>query len=126
MKIVDLELNVIQLGCLGITTRRNTYGRQDASFEGDILVTDRLFAGEQACLERTAFIRAPGIVDIHDPEIEVIARLGNEIVGVKKGKKMATSFHPEITPSLRWHRAFLESCWSEVPKSPTVKQPTEQ
>jgi 5'-phosphate synthase pdxT subunit len=40
--------------------------------------------------------------------VEVIGTLeGGEIVAVRQGKLLATSFHPELTDDLRLHRLFL-------------------
>jgi len=37
----------------------------------------------------------------------VVARLGNEIVGVKDGARMGLTFHPELTLDRRFHRWLL-------------------
>jgi glutamine amidotransferase PdxT len=42
-----------------------------------------------------------------------VAEREGKVVGVKKGKKIGTSFHPELTPSCTWHQAFLEACVSD-------------
>ena len=61
------------------------------------------------------FIRAPLVTNIAN-DVEVLARIpgdksatGQEqIVAVRQGNLLATSFHPEITPDLRFHQYFVE------------------
>ena len=38
---------------------------------------------------------------------EIIARLGEEIVGVRDGSKCAVTFHPELTNDRRFHAWLL-------------------
>jgi 5'-phosphate synthase pdxT subunit len=94
------------LGGLDITVRRNAFGRQVASFEGDLE-----FAGI-ADPVHAVFIRAPWVEDA-GPDVEVLARIGagpaaGRIVGVRQGSLMATSFHPEVEGDDRIHRLFLD------------------
>lgn len=109
------QLLTSQLNILPITVERNAYGRQVASFEEPIRITEKL-NGKQT-VENTIFIRAPVIRSLNDPEVEVVAMNSEEVVGVKKGNIIGTSFHPEITPSLTWHRAFLDCCVDVLQKS---------
>jgi len=54
------------------------------------------------------FIRAP-IIQTVDGKAEVLLSLADgRIVAARQGKLLATSFHPELTPDLRFHRYFLE------------------
>jgi len=54
------------------------------------------------------FIRAP-IIQTVDGQAEVLLSLPDgRIVAAQQGKLLATSFHPELTPDLRFHRYFLE------------------
>ena len=53
------------------------------------------------------FIRAPYIASVEDG-VEVLAVVEERIVGVKYKKQMAFSFHPELDPDVRIHKAFLE------------------
>ena len=52
------------------------------------------------------FIRAPKIERVGDG-VEVLAREGNDPVLVRKGKVMASTFHPELSADTRVHQAFL-------------------
>ena len=98
------------LGGLDITVRRNAFGRQVASFEGDLDFAD---------LDdpvHAIFIRAPW-VERAGPDVEVLARIDDDsaagaaagrIVAVRQGSLMATSFHPEVGGDDRIHRMFVD------------------
>ncbi|HET7070653.1 MAG TPA: pyridoxal 5'-phosphate synthase glutaminase subunit PdxT [Nocardioides sp.] len=94
------------LGGLDITVRRNAFGRQVDSFEGDLD-----FAGLDEPLH-AVFIRAPW-VEQSGQDVEILARVGSgpaagRIVAVRQGSLMATSFHPEVGGDDRVHRLFLD------------------
>ena len=94
------------LGGLDITVRRNAFGRQVDSFEGDLE-----FAGLDAPVH-AVFIRAPWVEEV-GPEVEVLARVSSgeaagRIVAVRQGHLMATSFHPEVDGDGRIHRLFVD------------------
>ncbi|WP_151082026.1 pyridoxal 5'-phosphate synthase glutaminase subunit PdxT [Nocardioides cynanchi] len=94
------------LGGLDITVRRNAFGRQVDSFEGDVD-----FAGVEGPVH-AIFIRAPWVEET-GPEVEVLARIdqgpaAGRIVAVRQGPLMATSFHPEVGGDARIHRLFLD------------------
>jgi 5'-phosphate synthase pdxT subunit len=94
------------LGGLDITVRRNAFGRQVDSFEGDIDV-----AGLDAPVH-AIFIRAPWVESVGD-SVEVLARVeqgeaAGRIVAVRQGSLMATSFHPEVGGDSRVHRLFVD------------------
>ena len=90
-----------RLGLLELTVARNDYGRQVASFETDLSVTD--FASPF----RAVFIRAPRITHIGEG-VRVLARLNGDPVMVAEGKLLATVFHPELSGDDRIHARFLE------------------
>jgi 5'-phosphate synthase pdxT subunit len=94
------------LGGLDITVRRNAFGRQVDSFEGDLD-----FAGLDDPVH-AVFIRAPWVEDA-GPDVEVLAHVeggpaAGRIVAVRQGSLMATSFHPEVGGDDRVHRLFLD------------------
>jgi 5'-phosphate synthase pdxT subunit len=94
------------LGGLDITVRRNAFGRQVDSFEGDVA-----FAGLDEPVH-AVFIRAPW-VEQAGPDVEVLARVeegaaAGRIVAVRQRSLMATSFHPEVGSDDRVHRLFLD------------------
>ena len=51
--------------------------------------------------------RAPRLVD-PGPQVEILARVDGEPVLVRQGRRMACTFHPELTDDLRVHAALLE------------------
>jgi 5'-phosphate synthase pdxT subunit len=94
------------LGGLDITVRRNAFGRQVDSFEGDVA-----FEGLDDPVH-AIFIRAPW-VERAGPGVDVLARVeegeaAGRIVAVRQGPLMATSFHPEVGGDDRVHRLFLD------------------
>lgn len=90
------------VGGLDVTVNRNYFGRQVDSFETTLSVAG--FAPPEC---PAVFIRAPGITEA-GPGVEVLAQLpGPVIVAVRQGAILATAFHPELTPDLRWHQLFL-------------------
>ena len=94
------------LGGLDITVRRNAFGRQVDSFEGDIA-----FDGFDAPVH-AIFIRAPWVEAAGD-EVETLATIpsgeaAGRVVAVRQGNLMATSFHPEVGGDDRVHRYFVE------------------
>ncbi|MBS4729365.1 pyridoxal 5'-phosphate synthase glutaminase subunit PdxT [Mycobacterium sp. SM1] len=91
----------VPLHAIDMTVRRNAFGRQVDSFEGDIA-----FAGLTAPV-RAVFIRAPW-VERAGPDVRVLARAGGHIVAVRQGPMLATAFHPEMTGDRRIHRLFVD------------------
>jgi 5'-phosphate synthase pdxT subunit len=98
------------LGGLDITVRRNAFGRQVDSFEGDVE-----FAGLAEPVH-AIFIRAPWVEAVGEG-VEVLAQVADDpalgpaagrIVAVRQGPLMATSFHPEVGGDDRIHRVFVD------------------
>jgi 5'-phosphate synthase pdxT subunit len=75
---------------------RNAYGGQADSFESAL---DCGFPG--------IFIRAPRFGDVRDP---IECTLNGEVVGIRKGNRIALTFHPELSEDSRYHRMLLEAC----------------
>jgi 5'-phosphate synthase pdxT subunit len=92
----------LPLGGIDMTVRRNAFGRQVDSFEGDIE-----FEGLQTPMH-AVFIRAPWVERVGD-SVEVLARAAGHPVAVRQGRTMATAFHPEMTGDRRVHRLFVDS-----------------
>jgi pyridoxal 5'-phosphate synthase pdxT subunit len=91
----------VPLNGIDITVRRNAFGRQVDSFEGDIVFTgldDPVHA---------VFIRAPWVERVGSG-VEVLARAAGHPVAVRQGAVLATAFHPEMTGDRRIHRLFVE------------------
>ncbi|WP_295657976.1 pyridoxal 5'-phosphate synthase glutaminase subunit PdxT [uncultured Nocardioides sp.] len=94
------------VGGLDVTVRRNAFGRQVDSFEGDL---DLVGLDEPV---HAVFIRAPWVEEVGD-DVEVLARVdggaaAGRIVAVRQGPLMATSFHPEVGDDARIHRLFAD------------------
>jgi 5'-phosphate synthase pdxT subunit len=93
------------LGGIDMTVRRNAFGRQVDSFEGDID-----FRGLDGPAH-AVFIRAPWVERV-GPAVEVLARAPGRdqehIVAVRQGSVLATAFHPEITGDRRVHKLFVD------------------
>lgn len=91
----------IPLSGIDMTVRRNAFGRQVDSFEGDID-----FDG-MAEPVHAVFIRAPWVERI-GADVQVLARAGGHPVAVRQNRVLATAFHPEVTGDRRIHRLFVE------------------
>ena len=108
-RIEDGAVGQESIGGLDITVRRNAFGRQVDSFEGDVDVV-----GLDAPVHGI-FIRAPWVESVGGG-VEVLARVGSDaepeavgrIVAVRQGPLMATSFHPEVGGDARVHGLFVD------------------
>jgi 5'-phosphate synthase pdxT subunit len=93
-------------GGLDVTVRRNAFGRQVDSFEGDLLMD-----GIEGPLHGV-FIRAPWVEEA-GPGVEVLSRVpdgpaAGRIVAVRQGPLLATAFHPEVGNDPRIHQMFVD------------------
>ena len=103
-EILDAGANgraALPLRGIDMTVRRNAFGRQIDSFEGDVE-----FAGLEAPV-RAVFIRAPWVERAGDG-VQVLARAAGHIIAVRQGAKLATAFHPEMTGDRRVHQLFVD------------------
>ncbi len=98
----------VNFGMIDLVVRRNGYGRQIASFEGQVVVAG---LGDEPV--PAVFIRAP-VVESAGPEVEVLATLpgvgddrGRPVV-CRQDKVLVAAFHPELTADRRLHRLFVE------------------
>ena len=99
-----MPLNLIDIG-----VARNYFGRQVDSFESELSID-----GVEGDPMRAVFIRAPIVQDTGEG-VETIASVPakadgtpEQAVAVKKGRVLATSFHPELTEDTRLHALFIE------------------
>jgi 5'-phosphate synthase pdxT subunit len=88
-------------GLLDIAIHRNAFGRQVDSFEEPLEIK-----GFEAPFH-AVFIRAP-VIEKVGPGVDVLAREKDQVVLVRSGKLMASSFHPELTGDSRLHQLFVE------------------
>jgi len=89
------------LGLIDITTKRNAFGRQLASFEDDIDLE-----GIEGGPVRGVFIRAPRVVDM-GPQVRVLAEHEGVPVVLEQGNLLVASFHPELIGETGLHRYLL-------------------
>jgi 5'-phosphate synthase pdxT subunit len=92
---------------IGMTVRRNAFGRQVDSFEAPVEID-----GVSGPPFHAIFIRAPWVEQV-DEQVDVLGRVAEgpaagRIVAVRQGNLLATAFHPELTGDLRMHRLFVE------------------
>jgi|TARA_B100001750_G_C15518786_1_gene609658 5'-phosphate synthase pdxT subunit len=90
------------LGSLDIEIERNAFGRQRESFQSEFPIPKfglDNFLG--------VFIRAPVIRNIGS-NVEVIAKLDEDVIAVKQGNILATCFHPELSNNAIFHKYLIE------------------
>lgn len=89
-----------RLNLLDVTVRRNAFGRQVHSFEQAIDIE-----GVGPSIP-AVFIRAPSVTRL-GPGVESLAEIDGVVVAVRQGRRLGTSFHPELTEDRRCHEFFL-------------------
>lgn len=98
-KIGKMEQPLLKV--LETTIERNSFGRQNDSFEMTISMSPigiPKFNG--------VFIRAPSISSVGQ-DTQILAKVGEKIVAVKKGNIIGTAFHPELTKDVSLHKYFV-------------------
>ncbi|OAQ95581.1 pyridoxine [Purpureocillium lilacinum] len=121
------------IGGLAVRVHRNHFGRQIESFEAGLTLP---FLGEGAAPFPGVFIRAPVVEEVLQPAggdgqknngVSVLATLpgrvdrmkagvsqanptdgSGDIIAVRQGNVLGTSFHPELTPDPRIHVWWLQ------------------
>ena len=93
---------------LPVTVKRNAYGRQLGSFH-----TDAEF--EAIGVIPMTFIRAR-YIETASPEVKVMAKVDERIVGVRYKQQLAISFHPELDNDNRLHQYFVQMVSSSLNK----------
>lgn len=107
-RVLDGTHDQQTFGGLNITVRRNAFGRQVSSFEGDLDLT-----GVAGGPFTAVFIRAPWVESV-GPDVQVLGQVcppdsaQSHVVAVRQGNLLATSFHPESTNDRRIHRYFVD------------------
>jgi 5'-phosphate synthase pdxT subunit len=89
------------LGLADISTRRNAFGRQLASFEADLAIDG---IGPEPL--RAVFIRAPWVEELGDA-VQVLAEHEGHPVAVRDGNLLLCAFHPELTDDSRIHALLM-------------------
>ena len=104
----DIDRDQPLLGLMDIKVARNAFGRQVNSFEADLDISKLGQDGSTKKPFHAIFIRAPIIKSVSE-KAEVLATLPDgKIVAAQQGHLLATSFHPELTDDLRFHKYFID------------------
>jgi len=98
------DASVFNLGVMDIKVKRNAYGSQLDSFETHDVILE--ISDDPIPL---IFIRAPYIAHVGDT-VEILLKINGNIVAAKQNNMLATSFHPELTNNLEFHKYFLKMC----------------
>jgi len=93
------------LGLMDCDTTRNAFGRQVDSFEIEIPVP---FLEPAKPDYHLTFIRGPIFSRIYGKAKALLQLPDGKVVAVQDGHLLGTSFHPELTDDLRFHRYFVE------------------
>jgi 5'-phosphate synthase pdxT subunit len=109
-RVLDGTADQVSVGGIDMTVRRNAFGRQVDSFEGDVPWHVPGRPGDDATVH-AVFIRAPWVEQC-GPSVEPLATVvegpaAGRIVAVRQGPLLATAFHPELTGDLRVHELFV-------------------
>lgn len=101
----DIGVRQPLLGLMGISVKRNAFGRQVDSFEADLDIEGLNGDGPFPAV----FIRAPRIASVEEDDVQVLARLEDgTAVAARQGHWLVTSFHPELSDDDRLHRYFID------------------
>ncbi|TYQ13021.1 UNVERIFIED_CONTAM: pyridoxal phosphate synthase yaaE subunit [Acetivibrio alkalicellulosi] len=88
------------LDVMDIVVRRNAYGGQLDSFSTNVSIPE--IAESQLPL---VFIRAPWIEEVSE-KVKVLCKINDKIVAARQDNMFVTSFHPELTENLEFHKYF--------------------
>ena len=101
-RVLDGTSDQVGVGGIDMTVRRNAFGRQVDSWEGDLDIE-----GVAGGPVHGVFIRAPW-VEQAGSAVQALAAVGPRIVAVRQGPLLATAFHPELTGDERVHALFVD------------------
>jgi len=104
--VLDGTADQVGIGGLDVTVRRNAFGRQVESFEGDLR-----FEAIDGGPVHAVFIRAPWVEEVGEGVVPLAqirdGQAAGKVVAVRQGPLLATSFHPELTGDARIHELFV-------------------
>lgn len=92
------------LSVMDIKVKRNAYGSQIDSFE-----TKKVIEQVSPNPLPLIFIRAP-YISSHSNDVKTICEIDGNIVAARQNNILATSFHPELSKNLEFHKYFLSMC----------------
>ena len=90
------------LDALDVEIERNSFGRQKDSFEAEVSLDAMDIPSFQG-----VFIRAPAVLRTGSG-VETLGKFNEKIIAVKQGNILATSFHPELTRDVSFHKQFVK------------------
>ena len=93
------------LAVMNIVVERNAFGRQQESFEADLLVPV-LKDGDKMPFHGV-FIRSPKLLEVNGRAKEIAVLADGTPVAALEDRLLVTAFHPELTADTRFHRYFL-------------------
>lgn len=99
------DSNEPRLGVMDMEVVRNGFGGLEGledSFESDLHISAVGMIPFQG-----VFISAPYISKVN-PNVGILASLGDKIVFARQGNLLACAFHPEFTDDIRVHQYFLD------------------
>ena len=89
------------LDMIDVTVERNSFGRQQESFEANVSMKSLGISEFNG-----VFIRAPSISQLGEG-VEAVSKFNDKVVAVKKGNILGTAFHPELTQDVSLHKYFV-------------------
>jgi 5'-phosphate synthase pdxT subunit len=98
-KLSDDEIK--HLDVMHIVVKRNAYGSQLDSF-----ITTVNIAQVSTSQIPLVFIRAP-YVESTGKNVQILLKVNENIVACREKNMLATSFHPELTDDLSFHKYFV-------------------
>ncbi len=101
----------VYLDVLDVSVRRNAYGSQLDSFQSSAMI-EKVAEHDIPLI----FIRAP-YIEKCGPDVEILLTLDGNIVAVEQDNILATSFHPELTEDLSFHKFFINKIKAFLGKS---------
>ncbi len=93
--------DVSHLKLMDMTVVRNAYGRQLGSFKVDKNIPS--VSDKDIPL---IFIRAPYIKEVGE-KVKILATHDEKIIAARQDNLLATSFHPELSDDLSFHKYFI-------------------
>jgi 5'-phosphate synthase pdxT subunit len=114
----EIEGEKPHLKLIDIAVRRNAFGSQLDSFK-----TEAYVPAVSAQPLPLTFIRAPKITRVGE-SVTVLLRQDDAIAAAESPQVLVTTFHPELTGSLAFHRYFSRKCGLQPRSAGAALDPT--
>lgn len=92
----------LYLEAMDIEVKRNAYGTQLDSFKTNKIIEE---VNDEPI--HLVFIRAPYVEKVSE-KVQILCKVNENIVACREGNMLATSFHPELTEDLSFHKYFAD------------------